>query len=228
MFLVEFMWLNCPQVPSRSVYGHLPHLHMWIRSQKTFMRVSYVYSRSLVDGTRVTRERTEIKGDVVFTGEGHKAAHPWASLECCRSSRWVRDFSGKKWVWSVRREMWISPMVNSLCDLGQLPPCSGPCPHWQWEGLGFLRAQECYYLKFPSKFLIKNPTLERLWQQWATDSPAKCLHSRVMWERPQPPTPAIRMKMTEFAKGCSTDVSPTSWSKKKKVGVCVCDQGFGS
>lgn len=117
--------------------------------------------------------------------------------------------------------MWISRMVNSLCDLGQLPPCSGPCPHWQWEALGFLRARECYYLKFPSKFLMKNPTLERLWQQRATASPAKCLHSCVTWERPHPPTPAIRMKMTTFVKGCSRDVSPTRWSEKRRW-ECVC------
>lgn len=44
--------------PPQSVYSRLPHLHMWIRSQETFMRVSCVYSWSLVDGTRVTRERT--------------------------------------------------------------------------------------------------------------------------------------------------------------------------
>lgn len=117
--------------------------------------------------------------------------------------------------------MWISRMVNSLCDLGQLPPCSGPCPHWQWEGLGFLRARECYYLKFPSKFLMKNPTLERLWQQRATASPAESLHSCVTWERPHPPTPAIRMKMTTFVKGCSRDVSPTRWSEKRRW-ECVC------
>lgn len=58
--------------PPQSVYSRLPHLHMWIRSQETFMRVSCVYSWSLVDGTRVTRERTEIKGDGVVTGEGVK------------------------------------------------------------------------------------------------------------------------------------------------------------
>lgn len=76
------------------------------------------------------------------------------------------------------------PAVNSPCHPGLLPPYPGLRPHWQPEGSGFLRVQECYYLKFPSKFLGKNPTLEKKksWQQQAPDSPAKGLSSYVMWE----------------------------------------------
>ena len=105
------------------------------------------------------------------------------------------------------------PAVNSPCHPGLLPPHSGPRPHWQPEGSGFLRAQECQHLKFPSKFLGKNPTLEKkLWQQQAPDSPAKGLSSCVMWERPRPPTRTITAKMTKSVGRWSTDGSSTRWS----------------
>ena len=85
--LNSYAWI----APKPSPRRHLSHLLIWIRSQKTCMGVSHVCSQSLADGTRVTREWTEMKGDGVFTGEGHKAP-PCAFLERCRSSKWIWGF----------------------------------------------------------------------------------------------------------------------------------------
>ena len=62
-----------------------------MRSQKTCTCVPHVWSRSLADGTQVTREWTEMKGDGVFTGEGHKTP-PCTFLERCCSSKWIWEF----------------------------------------------------------------------------------------------------------------------------------------
>ena len=83
--------------------------------------------------------------------------------------------------------------------------------------MGFLQAQECHYLKFPPKFLVRNPTLERLGSNEARTPSAQGVHGSAMCEAPRSPTLAVRTEDRGFQRIVHRFKSQDGLEKRVKI-----------